>query len=164
MLPDKVRRVLDAHGLKAIEFEEGSTPTSVLAAQKLGVGVGNIAKSLLFLGKDGRYRLLVCPGDRKVSNAKLKAALGVKSRMANAEETLAATGFKPGGVCPFGLEGIEILLDESLGGYVTLYPAAGTDSSGVPMDFETLKRITGGRVCDCTQEASAGPEGPPDSP
>jgi prolyl-tRNA editing enzyme YbaK/EbsC (Cys-tRNA(Pro) deacylase) len=151
MLPEKVQRVLEAHNLKAIEFEEGSTPTSVLAARQLGVAVGNIAKSLLFLGKDGRYRLLVCPGDRKVSNAKLKAALGVKSRMASAEETLGATGFKPGGVCPFGVEGIEILLDGSLADYGTLYPAAGTDSSGVPLDFETLKRITGGRVCDCTQ-------------
>jgi prolyl-tRNA editing enzyme YbaK/EbsC (Cys-tRNA(Pro) deacylase) len=150
MIPEKVRRVLEAHGLKAIEFEEGSTPTSVLAAQKLGVAVGNIAKSLLFLGKDGRYRLLVCPGDRKVSNPKLKAALGVKSRMATAEETLAATGFRPGGVCPFGVEGIELLLDESLAAYGTLYPAAGTDSSGVPLDFETLKRITGGRLVDCT--------------
>ena len=156
MLPDKVRQVLETHGLKAIEFEEGSTPTSVLAAAKLGVGVGNIAKSLLFLGKDGRFRLLVCPGDRKVSNAKLKAALGVKSRMATAEETLAATGFKPGGVCPFGLEGIEILLDGSLADYGTVYPAAGTDSSGVPMDFETLKRVTGGRVCDCSDPPPAG--------
>jgi prolyl-tRNA editing enzyme YbaK/EbsC (Cys-tRNA(Pro) deacylase) len=160
MLPDKVRQVLEAHGLKAIEFEEGSTPTSALAAQKLGVAVGNIAKSLLFLGKDGRYRLLVCPGDRKVSNSKLKAALGVKSRMATAEETLAATGFKPGGVCPFGLEGIEILLDQSLTDYGTLYPAAGTDSSGVPLDFQTLQRITGGRVCDCSDPPVEAPPAP----
>jgi prolyl-tRNA editing enzyme YbaK/EbsC (Cys-tRNA(Pro) deacylase) len=158
VLPEKVQRVLDAHNLSAIEFEEGSTPTSVLAAQKLGVAVGNIAKSLLFLGKDGKYRLLVAPGDRKVSNAKLKAAFGVKSRMATAEETLAATGFKPGGVCPFGVEGVEILLDRSLANYGTLYPAAGTDSSGVPLDFETLKRITGGRLVDCSDPpAAAGP-------
>jgi prolyl-tRNA editing enzyme YbaK/EbsC (Cys-tRNA(Pro) deacylase) len=150
MIPEKVRRVLEANNLKAIEFEEGSTPTSVLAAEKLGVAVGNIAKSLLFIGKDGRFYLLVCPGDRKVANAKLKAALGTKSRMANADETMSATGFKPGGVCPFGLENIEILLDRSLEEYGTIYPAAGTDASGVPVDFATLKRITGGRLCDCT--------------
>ncbi len=156
MIPEKVLRVLEANNLKAIEFEEGSTPTSVLAAQKLGVAVGNIAKSLLFLGKDGRFYLLICPGDRKVSNAKLKAALGTKSRMANAGETMAATGFKPGGVCPFGLEGIEILLDRSLEEYGTIYPAAGTDASGVPMDFPTLKRITGGRICDCTLPPGSG--------
>ncbi|MFH1834314.1 MAG: YbaK/EbsC family protein, partial [bacterium] len=116
-------------------------------------GVGNIAKSLLFVAKDGRCFMLVCPGDRRVSNAKLKAALGAKTRMANAEETRAATGFLPGGVCPFGLDalqGVEVLLDRRLQDFATIYPAAGTDSSGVPMSFEQLQRITGGRLCDCT--------------
>jgi prolyl-tRNA editing enzyme YbaK/EbsC (Cys-tRNA(Pro) deacylase) len=152
VIPEKVRRVLDAHGLTAIEFEEGSTPTAPLAAEKLGVGVGNIAKSLLFLGKDGRYFLVVCPGDRRISNGKLKAEVGVKTRMAGPEEVRRLTGFPPGGVCPFGIEGVDILLDEHLGAYGTIYPAAGTDASGVPMSFETLRRITGGRVCDLTAE------------
>ena len=159
MIPENVRAVLDRHNLKAIEFEEGSTPTSVLAAQKLGVAVGNIAKSLLFVAKDGRLFLLVCPGDRRVSNSKLKSAIGAKARMANPEETFAATGFRPGGVCPFGLEAagpqarsIEILLDRRLQDFPTIYPAAGTDSSGVPMSFAQLQSITGGRLCDCTED------------
>ena len=152
MIPKKVQEILGDNNLRAIEFEPGSTPTAVLAARQLGVEVGNIAKSLLFVAKDGRYFMVVCPGDRKVANSKLKAAIGAKTRMANAEETLAATGFQPGGVCPFGIEGIEILLDAALRDYDTIYPAAGTDSSGVPMSFEDLQRITGARVCDCTTE------------
>jgi prolyl-tRNA editing enzyme YbaK/EbsC (Cys-tRNA(Pro) deacylase) len=152
MIPENVLKILKQHDLQAIEFEPGSTPTAVLAAEKLGVRVGNIAKSLLFVAKDGRYFMVVCPGDRKVANAKLKAAIGAKTRMANAEETQAATGFQPGGVCPFWVEGIEILLDASLKNYETIYPAAGTDSSGVPMSFELLQRITGGRLCDCTAD------------
>ena len=152
MIPQKVHNILEHHDLKAVEFEPGSTPTAVLAAEKLGVEVGNIAKSLLFVAKDGRYFMVVCPGDRKIANAKLKAAIGVKTRMANAEETQAATGFQPGGVCPFGVQGIEILIDVTLQNYDTIYPAAGTDSSGVPMSFEELQRITRGRTCDCTAE------------
>jgi prolyl-tRNA editing enzyme YbaK/EbsC (Cys-tRNA(Pro) deacylase) len=152
MIPEKVQKILEAHGLRAIEFEEGSTPTAPLAAQKLGVAVANIAKSLLFIGKDGRYFLVVCPGDRKVSNAKLKQVAGVKSRMAGAEEVRRLTGFPPGGVCPFGVEGVEILLDAHLQEFDTIYPAAGTDASGVPMSFETLEAITGGRVFDLTAE------------
>lgn len=144
--------MLESNNLQAIEFEQGSTPTAVLAAEKLGVAVGNIAKSLLFVAKDGRYFMIVCAGDRKVANAKLKATIGVKTRMANAEETFTVTGYQPGGVCPFGVEGIEILLDLSLQNYDTIYPAAGTDSSGVPMSFDDLKRITAGRICDCTTE------------
>ena len=151
MIPENVQKILDQNNLKAIEFEKGSTPTAQLAAEKLGVTVGNIAKSLLFVSKEKRFYLVVCPGDRKISSSKLKSEIGVKTRMATLEETFQATGFYPGGVCPFGIEGIEILLDRHLEDHLTIYPAAGTDSSGVPMSFETLKLITGGRNCNCTQ-------------
>jgi prolyl-tRNA editing enzyme YbaK/EbsC (Cys-tRNA(Pro) deacylase) len=155
MIPDKVKKILQANGLTAREFAPGSTATSVLAAQQLGVSVGQIAKSLLFMGKDGKLFLVVCPGDRKLSNAKLKAATGVKSRMASVEEALAATGFGPGGVCPFGIDpAITILIDRSLGEYTTIFPAAGTDSSGVPMTFEQLAAITGGTVGDFLAESA----------
>jgi prolyl-tRNA editing enzyme YbaK/EbsC (Cys-tRNA(Pro) deacylase) len=154
MIPEKVRQVLDSHGLTAIEFEPGSTATSVLAAQKLGVTVGQIAKSLLFLGKDGKYCMVVCPGDRRVSSGKLKAAMGSKSRMARADEALAATGFGPGGVCPFGIDpSIRVLVDRSLSAYDTVYPAAGTDSSGVPMTFDQLVAATGGTVAELLSDS-----------
>jgi len=149
MIPDKVRAVLDAHGLRAAEFEAGSTATSVLAAQQLGVAVGQIAKSLLFMGKDGKIFMVIAPGDRRLSSAKLKAATGIKSRMASAEEALAATGFGPGGVCPFGIDhSIPIFIDSSLSQYSTIYPAAGTDSSGVPMTYDQLISITGAKAGD----------------
>jgi prolyl-tRNA editing enzyme YbaK/EbsC (Cys-tRNA(Pro) deacylase) len=149
MIPDKVRTVLEAHGLRAAEFEAGSTATSVLAAQQLGVAVGQIAKSLLFMGKDGKLFMVIAPGDRRLSSGKLKSVMGVKSRMASAEEALAATGFGPGGVCPFGIDGtIRIFVDASLSQYETIYPAAGTDSSGIPMTFDQLVSITGGTVGD----------------
>ena len=149
MIPDKVRTVLEAHGLRAAEFDAGSTATSVLAAQQLGVAVGQIAKSLLFMGKDGKVFMVMVPGDRRLSSAKLKSATGTKSRMASAEEALAATGFGPGGVCPFGIDGsIPIFVDASLSQYATIYPAAGTDASGVPMTFDQLVSITRGTVGD----------------
>ena len=144
MIPERVQKVLQANGLSAREFAPGSTATSVLAAQQLGVKVGQIAKSLLFIGKDGRFFLVVCPGDRRVSSSKVKAVAGVKIHMAAAEEAYAATGFGPGGVCPFGLDaGIRIFVDKSLSAFETIYPAAGTDSSGVPMTYAALMNITG---------------------
>jgi len=144
VIPERVQRVLQANGLAAREFAPGSTATSVLAAQQLGVKVSQIAKSLLFIGKDGRFFLVVCPGDRRVSSSKLKAVTAVKTRMAAAEEAYAATGFGPGGVCPFGLDpGIRILVDKSLSAFQTIYPAAGTDASGVPMTYAALMNITG---------------------
>lgn len=150
MIPKNVSSILDKYGLSAIEFEEGTTPTAIMAAEKLGVAIGNIAKSLLFVSKDRRFFMVVCPGDRRITNAKLRGAIGVKTRMATREETAATTGFQPGGVCPFGIDGVEILLDSHLGEYEVIYPAAGTDSSGVPMSFHQLIEITGGKVADCT--------------
>ncbi len=148
MIPDKVRRVLDLHGLQALEFEAGSTPTAEMAAARIGVTVGQIAKSILLSGKDGRYRMVLLAGDKKLSNGKLKRLLGVKTSMASAEETFEVTGFRPGGVCPFGVDGgVELFLDESLAVYDTIYPAAGTDATGVPVTFEKLREIMGAKVC-----------------
>jgi prolyl-tRNA editing enzyme YbaK/EbsC (Cys-tRNA(Pro) deacylase) len=99
--------------------------------------------------------MLLCPGDRKASSAKLKAALGAKVRMARPDEAREATGFEPGGVCPFGIAaGIAVLLDAGLAEYPTIYPAAGTPASGVAMTFAQLLAITGGQVGDFTIPAT----------
>ena len=149
MIPERVQKVLEAHGLQALEFEPGSTPTAEMAASRIGVQVGQIAKSILLHGKDGKYRMVVLAGDKKLQNNKLKALFGVKTSMAGPEETLRVTGFPPGGVCPFGLDGtLEIYLDKSLEKYETIYPAAGTDSTGVPCTFRELLEITGAALCD----------------
>jgi prolyl-tRNA editing enzyme YbaK/EbsC (Cys-tRNA(Pro) deacylase) len=153
MIPAKVQACLDEHQLSVLQFEPGSTPTSELAASKIGVAVGQIAKSMLFKAKDGRFHLVVCAGDRRVCNKRMRRYLGVKARMATVEETLAITGFEPGGVCPFGVTQAHIHIDVSLAGYQQVYPAAGTDSTGVPTNYPQLLLITAGETCDVMQEA-----------
>ena len=68
--------------------------------------------------------------------------------MAQASETEQVTGFKPGGVCPFGMDNLDILIDERLAQYQTIYPAAGNDASGVAITFSRLQTITAARVVD----------------
>jgi prolyl-tRNA editing enzyme YbaK/EbsC (Cys-tRNA(Pro) deacylase) len=155
MIPEQVQRVLDAAGLRALEFEPDSTATSVAAAGKLGCAVGQIAKTLLFVGRDGSRFMVVAPGDRRISQAKLKAAAGVKFRMTRPEETREATGFEPGGVCPFGVDpSIRIFVDAGLRHYPVIYPAAGTTSSGVPMSFDQLVSLTWGTVGDFLEDGT----------
>ncbi len=146
-----MQSVLDANNLQALTFEPGSTPTSEMAANKIGCVVGQIAKSMLFKGKDGVFRLFLCPGDLRVDNKKLKDLLGVKARMATAEETLTVTGFQPGAVCPFGVEDLDIYIDCGLSAYQTIYPAAGTNASGVPITYEQLQQIANAIECDVMQ-------------
>ena len=152
MIPDKVRKVLDAHSLNALEFEPGSTPTSADAARRIGVAVGQIAKSMLLKAKDGRFYLALCPGDKRICSKKARLAIGSKVRMAQGEETEQVTGFKPGGICPFGVEGVQVLIDRSLAEHETIYPAAGNDASGVPISFRQLQEITAAREVDLMRD------------
>ncbi len=148
MIPEKVQKVLQAHGLVAQEFEPGSTPTAEMAAQRLGVEQARIAKSLLFRNKAGEYFMVVCPGDKRISSGTLKQVLGSKVSMTDADETERVTGYRPGGVCPFAVDGVAICLDRELGNYESVFPAAGTDATGVRTTLEQLARITGGTVLD----------------
>ena len=152
MISAKVLRVLEAHGLVALEFEPGSTPTAELAARRIGVETARIAKSLLFKDKAGSFHMVVCPGDKRLSSSVLKRVIGSRVSMTDAVETERVTGYRPGGVCPFALEGVEILLDRELELYPTIYPAAGTDATGVPLTFALLAEITGGRIVDLSTE------------
>ncbi len=151
MIPQHIQDILALHGLKPLEFEPGTTPTSEMAAQKIGVYTAQIAKSILLAGKDGLFRMAILRGDRKLASGKFKKVTGVKHRMATADETLEQTGLRIGGVCPFGAKGIQIFIDQGLGEYERIYPAAGTDASGVPMHLDDLVRITKGHVCDIVQ-------------
>ena len=40
MIPEKVNTVLEQHGLAALEYEPGSTPTAEMAAARVGVYLG----------------------------------------------------------------------------------------------------------------------------
>jgi prolyl-tRNA editing enzyme YbaK/EbsC (Cys-tRNA(Pro) deacylase) len=148
MVPEKVQAILTAHGLSVLEFEPGSTPTVEMAARRIGVAPGRIAKSLLFKTKAGEYVLVVCPGDKRIPSSVLRRTIGAKVSMTDPIETERVTGFRPGGVCPFALEGVEILLDRDLGLHSTVFPAAGTDATGVSTTLDQLARITGGKVVD----------------
>lgn len=157
MVPDKVRKILEKHNLVALEFEPGSTPTSVDAARRIGVAVGQIAKSMLLKAKTGQFYLVICPGDKRICSKKARQAIGSRVRMAQGEETEQVTGFKPGGVCPFGLDDVEVLIDRGLSKYETIYPAAGNDASGVPISFTQLQMITRARIVDVMDDEESGP-------
>jgi len=146
---DRVREYLQGKNpqLQIIELEQ-NTSTAYLAAQALGLEVGQIAKSILFKTKNDDYFMVVSAGDVKMDNKAIKETVGQRARMANPEEVLTVTGFSIGGVCPFALATeIPIYLDESLLRYNVVYAAAGTANTALPITFQELQDITGGQPC-----------------
>lgn len=144
----KVQAYLDEinSGLKVIALED-DTSTSELAAQALGVQVGQIAKSLLCKCKD-EYLMIVSAGDVRMDAKLLKNLAGGRVRMASADETREVTGYPVGGVCPFVMANtVPVFLDRSLQRFDVVYAAAGTANSALPITFEQLVEITGGSPC-----------------
>jgi Cys-tRNA(Pro) deacylase len=137
--------------LEVIEFEEGSTKTAQMAADQLGVEVGQIAKSILFVTEKGPV-LVVTSGDVKVNSSKFKKIVGEKPKIAAYEQCEEITGFKPGGVCPFALKNpIRIFIDKSMERFDVVYAAAGTANTAVPITVEELMMITKGELVDFTK-------------
>jgi prolyl-tRNA editing enzyme YbaK/EbsC (Cys-tRNA(Pro) deacylase) len=149
---DEVKKFLAGHGIAVHEFSQ-PTPTAETAAVAVGCSPAEIAKTILFL-VNGQPVVVVTSGDRKVSSSLLKQATGLsgKVKLPAAEEVVRHTGYLPGGVCPFLLPPhVPILLDTSLRRFPVVYPAAGNDYSGVPIPFDRLRALTGGREADlCT--------------
>lgn len=146
---ERVRAFLEQHGLDQglHEFEQ-STKTAAMAAEAMGCELGQIVKSLVVV-VDGSIPVLAlvagdCRGDLDAISAEVG---GGAARMANADEVRAATGYAIGGVSPFDLpESLEVLIDDSLVRFATVFPAAGTPSSMVRMDFAQLVTVSRGRV------------------
>lgn len=155
---DEVKEWLLKRGIEVREFA-APTPNSLAAAQAVGCSVAEIAKSILVL-VGGRAVLVVTSGDAKVKNAKLKGATGFtgKVRLPEAEDVVRHTGYAPGGVCPFLLPvELPVLLDSSMRRFPMVYAAAGNDHSAVPITFEQLLEVTGGKeadVCDLPGKGS----------
>lgn len=146
---ERVRQYLKERNpeLEIIELD-ADTSTAPLAAQAMGTEVGQIAKSILFKSKSDDYIMVVSAGDVRMDSKAMKKETGQRVRMASPEDVLEVTGFNIGGVCPFALKNeVSIYLDESLKRYDVVYTAAGTANTALPITYDELQKITGGRAC-----------------
>ncbi|CAN5304339.1 YbaK/EbsC family protein [soil metagenome] len=111
-----------------------STRTAGDAAAAVGVEVGQIVKSLVFMDADGPL-LCLCAGDRRVDTTKL----GPGVRQAKGDEVREATGFAIGGVPPLGHDHqVRTIVDDSLRRYETVWCAGGTPHTVFRVGTETL--------------------------
>jgi prolyl-tRNA editing enzyme YbaK/EbsC (Cys-tRNA(Pro) deacylase) len=111
-----------------------STRTAQEAADAVGVEVGQIVKSLVFVDGEGPI-LCLCAGDRRVDTAKL----GPEVRQASGREVRDAAGFAIGGVPPLGHdEPMRTVIDASLRRFDTVWCAGGTPNAVFPVATEAL--------------------------
>ena len=145
----RVQDLLTARGYpcKVIEYAE-STRTSQEAAERAGCTLGQITKSMIFMGKTTRKPILVLTsGANRVDEKRLSEYAGEPIGRADADFVRSATGFAIGGVPPLGhSRQMETYLDEDLMQYATIWAAAGTPNAIFELTPAQLQEMTGGRV------------------
>ena len=142
-----VRRALkQVKGLNA-EFEiHAKAETVDESVQHSPVEKNQIIKTLVFKASD-EFIAVLCPGDKRVDEDKLKEIVG-EVRMANPSEVEEETGYIVGGVSPFDLDIAVYASDEIPEGEVR--PAGGSRVIGVKIDREELFNLVRPEVVDVT--------------
>jgi prolyl-tRNA editing enzyme YbaK/EbsC (Cys-tRNA(Pro) deacylase) len=131
------------------EFPE-STRTAAEAAAAIGCTVAQIAKSLVFRGRDsGRPVLVIASGANRVDEAAVATVVGEPIARADAAYVRARTGFAIGGVPPVGhLETPQVVIDRDLLALPEIWAAAGTPNAVFRLTPAALTELCGGRVGD----------------
>ena len=153
---EPVKRVQDFitqfdHKLKVLVLDT-TARTAKDAAESLGCEVGAIVKSLVFRADD-HFLICLVAGDKRCSLNKLKKVINKKDVcMANADEVKTNTGFSIGGVAPIAhLKKLNILIDQSLGRFQSVFAAAGHPNSIFKIEYNQLVQMTKGEVKEITE-------------
>ncbi len=151
-MSSSVRRVLAAIAERVDEDRlvmlESTGKSSQEAADQLGVGVAQIAKSIVFTqGEEQRSGVVVViSGALRVDADKVAEVVGPVTA-ARADAVKAVTGFSIGGVSPIGLPpSARILVDRSLLEFDRIWPAAGHPHAVFSLTPDELVSWTGAEV------------------
>ncbi|MFT6293385.1 MAG: prolyl-tRNA editing enzyme YbaK/EbsC (Cys-tRNA(Pro) deacylase) [Ilumatobacter sp.] len=160
-----VAKVIAAGAELGVTVEPRSYPqgakTAQDAADAIGVGVGQIVKSLIFgvaTGPDADLELVLAyvSGSNQLDEKKLAAAAGArKCKRVDADTVRSATGFPIGGVPPFGHNTpLRIFIDPDLLQYDEVWAAAGTWNDVFGIAPGELAAASGGTVTDLRRSVS----------
>jgi prolyl-tRNA editing enzyme YbaK/EbsC (Cys-tRNA(Pro) deacylase) len=142
----RIQAVLIAAGASGtVRMLDESARTAVEAAAALGVEVGQITNSLIFVA-DGEPLLVLTSGRHRVDTARVAVLVGVtKVGRADADFVREHTGVSIGGVSPIGHpHPLRTLVDIALNDYDVVWAAAGHSHAVFPTTFDELLTLTGG--------------------
>ena len=145
----RVQAILAAAGgdHRVVRFA-ATTRTAADAAAAIGTTVAQIAKSLIFRGKQsGSPVLVIASGVNRVDEAAVAALIGEPIGRADADFVRTHTCFAIGGVAPVGhLVPPITLIDQDLLGFEEIWAAAGTPNTVFRLAPGELVALTAGRV------------------
>ena len=149
---NRVTRALQDGGVDTTPVEVGQATTAQMAADLVGCGVDQIAKSIIFRGQtSGAAILFITAGGNQVDAAKASALAGEPLGKADAVLIRAQTGFAIGGVAPVcHLTPPRAFFDPRLNDFALVWAAAGTPRHVFSISPDALLRLSGAEPTDFT--------------
>jgi Cys-tRNA(Pro) deacylase len=140
-------------GLAHQVVEYGRVASVEQAAVARGVALDRVIKTIVVRRGEGDLLLVLVPGDRVIDWAKLRKVCGVsRMSLASAAEALAATGYAPGTITPFGsTNALPVIADASMGGLASI--GGGDHGVAINLDASELIAFFGAQVADVTRAA-----------
>ncbi|MCU1544258.1 MAG: YbaK/EbsC family protein [Microbacteriaceae bacterium] len=141
----RVEAALRENGVETqVVWLDGAAKTAPEAAAALGIDVGAIANSLVFL-LDDEPVLVMTSGSHRVDTEWLGQRVGGRFSRADAATVKDATGQVIGGVAPVGHPApLRTFIDEALADHPEIWAAAGHAHTVFPLRYEQLVAVTGG--------------------
>jgi Ala-tRNA(Pro) deacylase len=149
-LLDKIRALLDAHGVDYREVHHSPTRTSEEAAEARGEEL-SIGGKALVLKIDDSFRLFVLSASKKIDSVKIKRYFHAKRiRFATERELGELTELVPGSVPPFGepLFALELYVDKTILSNKKIAFNAGSLADSVIMRVHDYMRIAKPEIFD----------------
>ncbi|WP_169239165.1 Cys-tRNA(Pro) deacylase [Candidatus Roseilinea sp. NK_OTU-006] len=123
------------------------------AAEKLGLSLSLVFKTLLVRGERKGLVFALTPGDARLSLSKLAKAMGDKrAELVDVEDLFRLTGYLKGGCAPLGAKrDFPVFMDQSAMAHARICVSAGLRGLQVliaPADLQRMTRATLADLCE----------------
>jgi Cys-tRNA(Pro)/Cys-tRNA(Cys) deacylase len=131
-------------------LEKPETVHTADASRTTGIDLNRITKNLVCRTSEGRYALLVIPGDRRVDLQRAAQALNARNvQLLNFREAEEVSGYPPGGTpSVYHSTRLEVVADKSILAYETIFCGGGTRTRLLELRTEDFLRLSGAIAAD----------------
>jgi Ala-tRNA(Pro) deacylase len=151
---------LEEAGVDFDVLEHAHTERAADEAATLGIGLEEVAKTLVLVASSGNVRAVLAASER-IDLHKVAAVLGIGGKKVHlaSEDDLARdyADFELGAVPPFGGREDRVIVDKGLAARDSVVLEAGTHERSVRLKAADLVRLARAQVADiCREEPTAG--------
>jgi Cys-tRNA(Pro)/Cys-tRNA(Cys) deacylase len=136
-----------AYSLHTYDYDPGADRIGFQAAEALGVPAAHVLKTLMVM-VDGKPACAVVPSDCELSMKKLASALGGKTaQMMKPADAERITGFKVGGISPFGQKrDVPTVLEERALVLASVFVNGGQRGLQIKLDPKQIPLVLNAKV------------------